>query len=123
MSMNILGDVGSLLSSVPTIMFLIWTIAVGMCTGLLWQFLFWLIEDVSNTNCNGSDYVKTLQGLVSAIQTFGGEIPFLFVSGKCQNRNIFSTFCQKLLACCSPIEKINKSNISTFFLYIKTFEP
>ncbi|CAB3226044.1 unnamed protein product [Arctia plantaginis] len=81
MSMNILSDVGSLLSSVPTIMFLIWTIAVGMCTGLLWQFLFWLIEDISNTNCNGSDYVKTLQGLVSAIQTFGGEIPFLFVSG------------------------------------------
>lgn len=87
MSMNILGDVGSLLSSLPTFIFLLWTIAVGMCTGLVWQFLFWLLEDVAKGNrdnlgsCDGSDYIKTLQGLVSAIQTFGGEIPFLFVSG------------------------------------------
>ncbi|KAJ8737837.1 hypothetical protein PYW08_000432 [Mythimna loreyi] len=81
MSMNILADVGSLLSSLPTVIFFLWTIAVGLCTGLLWQFLFWLIEDISEKNCDGSGYIKTLQGLVSAIQTFGGEIPFLFVSG------------------------------------------
>ncbi|XP_022832726.1 major facilitator superfamily domain-containing protein 6 [Spodoptera litura] len=81
MSMNILADVGSLLSSLPTVLFLLWTIAVGLCTGLLWQFLFWLLEDISGLTCDGSGYIKTLQGLVSAIQTFGGEIPFLFVSG------------------------------------------
>lgn len=81
MSMNILADVGSLLSSLPTVFFLLWTIAVGMCTGLLWNFLFWHLEDVAASSCNGADYVKTLQGLVSAIQTFAGEIPFLFVSG------------------------------------------
>ncbi|XP_035431610.1 major facilitator superfamily domain-containing protein 6 [Spodoptera frugiperda] len=81
MSVNILADVGSLLSSLPTVLFLLWTIAVGLCTGLLWQFLFWLLEDISGLTCDGSGYIKTLQGLVSAIQTFGGEIPFLFVSG------------------------------------------
>ncbi|KAL4717839.1 hypothetical protein ACJJTC_000988 [Scirpophaga incertulas] len=81
MSMNIIADVGTLLSSVPTVIFMLWTIAVGVCTGLLWQFLFWHLEDVAATSCNGSDYIKTLQGLVSAMQTFGGEIPFLFVSG------------------------------------------
>uniref|UniRef100_A0A2A4JYG1 Major facilitator superfamily (MFS) profile domain-containing protein n=1 Tax=Heliothis virescens TaxID=7102 RepID=A0A2A4JYG1_HELVI len=81
MSMNILADVGTLLSSLPTFIFLVWTIAVGMCTGLLWQFLFWLLEDISGLSCDGASYIKTLQGLVSAIQTFGGEIPFLFVSG------------------------------------------
>ncbi|KAG6461305.1 hypothetical protein O3G_MSEX012545 [Manduca sexta] len=80
-SMNILADVGTLVSSLPTFVFMLWTISVGLCTGLQWQFLFWLLEDVSASNCTGSEYIKTLQGLVSAIQTFFGEIPFLFVSG------------------------------------------
>ncbi|CAK1554815.1 unnamed protein product [Leptosia nina] len=80
-SMNILADVGSLLTSVHTCAFMLWTIAVGLCTGLIWQFLFWHIEDVAKLTCDGADYVKTLQGLVSAIQTFCGEIPFMFVSG------------------------------------------
>ncbi|XP_045458560.1 uncharacterized protein LOC123668912 [Melitaea cinxia] len=81
MSVNILADVGSILYSIPTFIFIMWTIAVGMCTGLIWQFLFWLIEDVADGTCDGSDYVKTLQGLVSAIQMFGGEMPFMFISG------------------------------------------
>ncbi|CAH2103996.1 unnamed protein product [Euphydryas editha] len=81
MSINILADVGSLLNSLPTFVFILWTISVGLCTGLIWQFLFWLIEDVAGETCDGSDYVKTLQGLVSAIQMFGGEMPFMFISG------------------------------------------
>ncbi|VVC99784.1 unnamed protein product, partial [Leptidea sinapis] len=80
-SVNILADVGSLVKSVHTCVFIVWTIAVGLCTALVWQFLFWHIEDVAKLTTEGSNYVKTLQGLVSAIQTFGGEIPFLFVSG------------------------------------------
>ncbi|CAH2034832.1 unnamed protein product, partial [Iphiclides podalirius] len=83
-SVNILVDVGTLLSSVPTFVFMLWTIAVGLCTGLLWQFLFWLIEDIYG--CDNSDYVKTLQGLASAIQTFCGEIPFMFASGHILNK-------------------------------------
>ncbi|XP_059062995.1 major facilitator superfamily domain-containing protein 6 [Achroia grisella] len=81
MSMNILADVGTLLSSLPTFVFILWTIAVGLSTALIWQFLFWHLEDIAAMTCDGSDYIKTLQGLVSAIQTFGGEIPFMFVSG------------------------------------------
>lgn len=81
-SINIVADVRTLLSSPPTVVFLFWTIAVGLCTGLMWQFLFWHIEDIAGQSCDGTNYVKTLQGLVSAIQTFGGEIPFMFVSGK-----------------------------------------
>lgn len=82
MSVNILADIGTLMTSLPIFVFLVWTIAVGLCTGLLWQFLFWHLEDISGLSCNGSEYIKTLQGLVSAIQTFGGEIPFMFLSGK-----------------------------------------
>ncbi|XP_068633079.1 uncharacterized protein Sugb [Battus philenor] len=84
MSMNILIDVGTLLSSLPTFVFVLWTISVGLCTGLLWQFLFWLLEDIYG--CDNSDYIKTLQGLVSAIQTFCGEIPFMFASGYILNK-------------------------------------
>ncbi|XP_052752558.1 major facilitator superfamily domain-containing protein 6-like [Galleria mellonella] len=81
MSINILADVGTLLSSLPTFIFILWVIAVGFCTGLIWQFLFWYLEDIAALTCDGSERIKTLQGLVNAIQTFGGEIPFLFVSG------------------------------------------
>ncbi|CAK1588571.1 unnamed protein product [Parnassius mnemosyne] len=84
MSVNILVDVGTLLSSLPTLVFMLWTIAVGLCTGLLWQFLFWLLEDIYG--CDNSDYIKTLQGLVSAIQTVCGEIPFMFASGYILNK-------------------------------------
>ncbi|XP_038216332.1 major facilitator superfamily domain-containing protein 6 [Zerene cesonia] len=80
-SVNILADVGSLLKSLHTCVFIAWTIAVGLCTGLIWQFLSWHIEDVARLTCDGADYMKTLQGLVSAIQTFCGEIPFMFLSG------------------------------------------
>ncbi|KAJ2954534.1 hypothetical protein O0L34_g2818 [Tuta absoluta] len=81
MSVNIIADVGSLFTSLPTFIYMMWTIVVGLCTGLLWQFLFWHLEDLAAQACDSSDYTKTLQGLVSAIQTFGGEIPFMFVSG------------------------------------------
>lgn len=81
MSQNILGDVGALISSVHSVVFILWTVAVGVSTGLLWQFLFWHLEDVAGESCDGSDYIKTLQGIVSAIQTFLGEIPFMFLSG------------------------------------------
>ncbi|XP_052752623.1 major facilitator superfamily domain-containing protein 6-like isoform X2 [Galleria mellonella] len=81
MSMNILAEVGTLVSSLPTIIFLLWAISVGIYTGFVWQFLFWHLEDIAALSCDGSDYIKTLEGLVSAIQSFGGEIPFLFVSG------------------------------------------
>lgn len=82
MSTNILADVGSILSSLPTFVFMLWTIVVGLCTGLLWQFLFWHVEDVAKVTCEGTEHIKTLQGLISAIQTFFGEIPFMFLSGK-----------------------------------------
>lgn len=75
-----MADVGRLLKSLPIILFFLWTVAIGICTAMVWQFLFWHIEDISGLSCEGS--TKTLQGLVSAIQSFGGEIPFMFLSGK-----------------------------------------
>lgn len=82
-SANICRDVGLLLLNVRVIIFLIWCIGVGMCTGLIWQFLFWLIEDLAGANgCSGLTYVKTLEGLVQGCQSIFGETPFFFISGR-----------------------------------------
>lgn len=82
MNINIFQKVGILFSSWKTCHFFVWTVLVGMCTGLLWQFLFWHLEDLAQLeNCSESKMIKTLQGLVSGIQCFGGEIPFFFISG------------------------------------------
>ncbi|XP_059057716.1 major facilitator superfamily domain-containing protein 6-like, partial [Achroia grisella] len=81
MSSNILSEVGTLMASSATIVFLLWATVVGICTGFIWQFLFWHLEDIAAQSCDGSDYIKTLEGIVTAVQSFGGEIPFLFVSG------------------------------------------
>lgn len=32
-------------------------------------------------NCDSQNWMKTLQGIAMAIQCFGGEIPFFFLSG------------------------------------------
>lgn len=59
--------------------YLIWCISVGMCTGLIWQFLFWLIEDLASAQgCNAMNYVKTLEGIVQAIQVIITLIYYLF---------------------------------------------
>lgn len=82
-STSILKDVGRLLVEVRIIVFLVWCIAVGMCTGLIWQFLFFIIEDLAkNQGCDSQQWIKTLEGIVMAIQTLAGEMPFFFCSGR-----------------------------------------
>lgn len=79
---NILRDVSRLLVDIRIVIYLIWCISVGLCTGLIWQFLFWLIEDLAKAQgCDSVSLVKTLQGIVMAIQCLGGELPFFFLSG------------------------------------------
>ncbi|RZC34450.1 major facilitator superfamily domain-containing protein 6, partial [Asbolus verrucosus] len=86
-SSSILKDVGRLLTDIRIIVFLIWCISVGMCTGLIWQFLFFLIEDLArNQGCDSQQWIKTLEGIVMAIQTLAGEMPFFFWSGKILKR-------------------------------------
>lgn len=68
-SSNIFRDVGRLLFNIRIDVYLLWCISVGMCTGLIWQFLFWLIEDLASAQgCDALNHVKTLQGIVQAIQ-------------------------------------------------------
>lgn len=80
LSSNILKDVGQLFSSVRVVVFFLWCIVVGLGTAMIWNFLFWHLEDLGG--CDSGAYMKTLQGLAMGIQCFGGEIPFFFISGK-----------------------------------------
>lgn len=78
MSASILRDVTRLLANIRIFIFMLWCIFVGLCTGLIWNFLFWLLEELAGDN---KEWMKTLEGLVMAIQCLGGELPFFFLSG------------------------------------------
>lgn len=80
LSTSILKDVGQILKSFRVIVFFLWCIVVGLGTAMVWNFLFWYLEDLAG--CDDGSYMKTLQGLVMGIQCFGGELPFFFISGK-----------------------------------------
>ncbi|XP_011686883.1 PREDICTED: major facilitator superfamily domain-containing protein 6 [Wasmannia auropunctata] len=55
-----------------------WCIGAGMCTGVIWNFLFWYSEDLAGPHVT---WTKTLQGLMTGVQCFLGELPFNFISG------------------------------------------
>lgn len=94
-------DLGVLFLSLPVIIFFIWCIVIGLCTALIWNFLFWHLENLADEGydiikfivsitltiplqfhrCNNTTWMKTLQGLAMGIQCFGGELPFFFLSG------------------------------------------
>ncbi|XP_049819916.1 major facilitator superfamily domain-containing protein 6-A isoform X2 [Aethina tumida] len=83
-SSSILRDVFPLLKDVRICVFLLWCIAIGMCTALVWNFLFWLIDELAEIQ--GITETKTIQGLTMAIQCLCGELPFFFLSGFILNR-------------------------------------
>ncbi|KAL7011869.1 hypothetical protein ACKWTF_014499 [Chironomus riparius] len=84
LSTNILKDVGKIFKSFRVVVFFIWCICVGIGTAMVWNFLFWHLENLAATqeSCSYDSSMKTLQGLVMGIQCFGGEVPFFFLSGK-----------------------------------------
>lgn len=47
-SSSIVRDVGKLFKSTRTIVFFLWCIATGLCTALIWNFLFWHLEDLAD---------------------------------------------------------------------------
>lgn len=87
-SSNILKDIGKLLGSLRIVVFFVWCIVVGLCTALVWNFLFWHLEDLADQaeGCDQQARMKTLQGLAMGIQCFGGELPFFFISGWLLNK-------------------------------------
>lgn len=73
-------DLRKLFSSLRPIVFFVWCVAVGLGTSLVWNFLFWHLEELG-TVTDQMGWIKTLEGIIMAIQCFGGELPFFFLSG------------------------------------------
>ncbi|XP_050548920.1 major facilitator superfamily domain-containing protein 6-like isoform X2 [Daktulosphaira vitifoliae] len=81
-STNIYRDISKLLTEIKVLGFLLWTILFGICVSIIWQYLFWYVEDIASIyECSTQAWIKTLQGLAMGVQCFGGEVPFFFWSG------------------------------------------
>lgn len=82
-STDIIGDVIEIVKSLRIFVFILWCITVGLGTAMIWNFLFWHLEELGkHEGCEYDSTMKTLQGLMMGIQCFGGELPFFFLSGK-----------------------------------------
>lgn len=84
LSSNILKDVGKIFKSFRVIVFFLWCVTVGLGTAMIWNFLFWHLENlaVQQEACSFDSSMKTLQGLMMFVQCFFGEVPFFFLSGR-----------------------------------------
>uniref|UniRef100_A0A8D8M315 Major facilitator superfamily domain-containing protein 6-A n=2 Tax=Cacopsylla melanoneura TaxID=428564 RepID=A0A8D8M315_9HEMI len=81
-SPNIFKDVFKLLTEARVLAFLFWCVGVGLCTAVVWQYLFWYLENLAMAQgCDHSNWIKTLQGILMTVQCLGGELPFFFLSG------------------------------------------
>ncbi|XP_015372489.1 PREDICTED: major facilitator superfamily domain-containing protein 6-like isoform X2 [Diuraphis noxia] len=81
-SKNTLSDVFKLLNNVNIVIFFLWIILMGVCTSMVWNYLFWYMEDLTRKyHSEKKLWIKTLQGSALGIQCIGGEMPFLFFSG------------------------------------------
>ncbi|XP_050548931.1 uncharacterized protein LOC126910415 isoform X3 [Daktulosphaira vitifoliae] len=54
---------------------------LGIFSAILWNFLFWYLEDIVKVNDTNQIWIKTIQGMAMGIQCLGGEVPFIFLSG------------------------------------------
>ncbi|KAK7070882.1 hypothetical protein SK128_003089 [Halocaridina rubra] len=77
-----MGDVGSVIAHPQTIIFIMTVYVMGTSLGLLWVFKLMHIEDVTKSWDPNFPNLRLLLGLDMGIETFGGEVPFFFLSGK-----------------------------------------
>ncbi|KAL6263511.1 hypothetical protein P5V15_006301 [Pogonomyrmex californicus] len=76
---SLLRELLNIIKEGRVLVFAWWCIGAGMCTGVIWNFLFWYSEDLAKSS--HFKWIKTLQGLMTGVQCFLGELPFNFVSG------------------------------------------
>lgn len=76
---SILWELVSICKDGDVLVFGWWCVGAGICTGVVWNFLFWYTEDLATSS--QITWLKTLQGLLTGVQCFLGELPFNFISG------------------------------------------
>ncbi|XP_071563597.1 major facilitator superfamily domain-containing protein 6-A-like isoform X2 [Temnothorax nylanderi] len=80
-STTILKDVFILLKSKSIVIFLCFVAFAGILRAIKRNYLFWYLEDLAIAT-GYMNRIKLIEGLIIIAETFGGEITFLFFSGK-----------------------------------------
>ncbi|KYQ46344.1 Major facilitator superfamily domain-containing protein 6 [Trachymyrmex zeteki] len=80
-STTIVKDVITLLKSKSIIIFLCFATFFGILDSIKRNFLLWYVEDLAVTT-NYMSKIKLIEGLITLAEIFGGEVVFLFFSGK-----------------------------------------
>ncbi|XP_071563593.1 major facilitator superfamily domain-containing protein 6-like [Temnothorax nylanderi] len=80
-STTILKDVFILLKSKSIVIFLCFVAFAGILHTIELNYLFWYLEDLAIAT-GYMNRIKLIEGLILIAETFGGEIAFLFFSGK-----------------------------------------
>ncbi|XP_024884622.1 major facilitator superfamily domain-containing protein 6-like [Temnothorax curvispinosus] len=80
-STTILKDVFILLKSKSIVIFLCFVAFAGILNAIKRNYLFWYLEDLAIAT-GYMNKIKLIEGLIIIAETFGGEIAFLFFSGK-----------------------------------------
>ncbi|XP_065211563.1 uncharacterized protein LOC135839464 [Planococcus citri] len=50
-----------------------WCFVFGVCSGIVWEYSFWVIEEISTKH--EQTWVKSLQGGITIVNTFLGDVP------------------------------------------------
>ncbi|GIY75123.1 MFS domain-containing protein [Caerostris darwini] len=83
---NIFKDVGSLLLKPKILLFILQVVAIGLIRGVFNTYVLWYLESLGAN--------PLLLGSVTSVQSFLGEVPFLFFSGwiirKMGHLNVFT---------------------------------
>ncbi len=74
----------ALLKNPKVVLFIVWCMTVSTCGGIIVAFQLWYLDDLMVVwkGCRDVYSIKVLQGLSLLVQSFLGEIPFLFFSGE-----------------------------------------
>ncbi|CAL1274952.1 unnamed protein product [Larinioides sclopetarius] len=92
-SKHIMKDIGTIISSWEFISFQIGALLSGIGLGFTFFYLLWFITSIGGSSL--------LCGLIQTIQSFSGDIPFMFISGWLLRKlGYFNIVTFSLLACC-----------------------
>lgn len=120
---SIFNELGNLFKNPTVLVFVFWCIGAGMCTGVVWNFLFLYTEELATGD--QKEHIQTLQGLLTGVQCFLGELPFNFIAGnvlkKLGHINVMSLVLLAYAIRFDIVISTFKTMIFTIFNYIQSF--
>lgn len=73
-------DILVLFDSPPVYIYFAWFMIFGFGSAMIWNFLFWHLEEIDAINSTCNTWMKTLQGLSVFVQCICGQTPMFYLS-------------------------------------------